>query len=147
MGGNNLLANLIGGQAQQAPVGIKNQTNQNQWWGGQQQAQQPQAATRGYGTYTPAPATGEMPPVEEQAPPLPDNVPVQPQQQAVPPAVVQKAQANIQRIQEQIYQYQRQMAQYHGTDYGNKIQGYIQQLQLDLQKQQHILSSGGGGYV
>ena len=82
MGGNNLLANLIGGQSQQAPAGIQNQTNQSQWWGGQQSSQQP---TSGYGTFTQAP----------QQPAAAATTTVQPAQAAQQTQATQQSQQDI----------------------------------------------------
>jgi hypothetical protein len=49
------------------------------------------------------------------------------------------AQANIARLKSRIFNYQKQIIQYQGTEYGAKIQKYLMQAQLDLQKNQAIL--------
>jgi len=129
-------------------LGLGNQTNQNQWWQGSSQS-----PTSGYGTYQEptlaAPSTEPAAPTAtEPASPAMSTESATPslQKWATEPSAVTKAKMNIQRMQQQMYEYQQQLIQYQGTDYGDKISKYIQQLQLDLQREQQIIASNGAGY-
>jgi len=130
-------------------TGLLNQTSGGNWWGGSG------APTSGYGSFTPTPPSPQQAAPEAPAAPAdPTGQPAQPAPgQGTPPPTpkpdnpaVQKAKMNIQRAQPRILQYKKQIIQYQGTEYGAKIQKYLQQMMLDIEHWQSIIASGGAGY-
>jgi hypothetical protein len=152
MGQDGMLTNLLGGSGPYVPpsppgqIGLQNQTNQKNWWGGSQgQSQSSPQPTSGYGTYTPAPAT-------PQTPSAPGNVPTngtQPgasspqapnQQEAMKEQRRKALQGQMSMRQQELVALQGQLANLAPGSYQhnakqsmiNNIMTQLQQLQLQL---------------